>query len=142
MERQEFINGLKAALSGRLPAAEVEEHIDYYQDYINREIRSGRSGEEVLGELGDPRLIARTILQTSGQPARPDGMDADRRDETNASSVSGFSARIPAWLIALVCVVVVLVILGAVFSVLSAFLPLIIVMAVVLLLIKVFRDWM
>ena len=34
----------------------------YYEDYIQSQVRSGRDEQQVLDELGDPRLIARTLL--------------------------------------------------------------------------------
>lgn len=37
---------------------------------ICQEMNRGRSEQEVLEELGDPRLIARTILETSGMKAQ------------------------------------------------------------------------
>ena len=58
MDRQEFLEKLRLSLNGRLPAQAVAEHISYYEDYINTEIRKGKSEEEVVGMLGDPRLIA------------------------------------------------------------------------------------
>ena len=66
MNRQTFIDTLRRALYGRVSDYELADHIRYYEDYIQQEIMKGRSEQEVLGELGDPRLIARTILETSG----------------------------------------------------------------------------
>lgn len=37
-----------------------------YRDYITGEIRKGRTEEQVMDDLGDPRLIARTIIETQG----------------------------------------------------------------------------
>ena len=37
----------------------------YYDDYIRSERQKGRSEADIMEELGDPRLIARTILDTS-----------------------------------------------------------------------------
>lgn len=61
MERQEFLQKLKEALSGQVPPAVVQENLNYYDDYIRTECQKGRSEEDVMAELGDPRLIARTI---------------------------------------------------------------------------------
>ena len=57
---------LRLALSGKVSSRQLTENLDYYEDYINTEIRKGRSEEEVLAGLGDPRLIARTIVETGG----------------------------------------------------------------------------
>ena len=65
MGRQEFIDRLKAALNGSLASSTVAEHVRYYDDYIRAEMQKGKSEEAVLASLGDPRLIARTIIQTN-----------------------------------------------------------------------------
>lgn len=65
MSKYEFLGQLKTYLSGQLPETAVENHVAYYKNYIENEIRGGRSEEEVLSELGDPRLLGRTILDTS-----------------------------------------------------------------------------
>ena len=64
MNKQEFVDRLRMALNGRVSPGLVMDNVNYYQDYINTEIRKGRTEEEVLESLGDPRLIARTIIQT------------------------------------------------------------------------------
>ena len=66
MNKQEFVDRLRMALNGRVSPGLVMDNVNYYEDYINTEIRKGRTEEEVLESLGDPRLIARTIIQTNG----------------------------------------------------------------------------
>mgnify|MGYP003232489390 CR=1 FL=1 len=66
MNKQEFVDRLRMALNGHVSPGLVMDNVNYYQDYINTEIRKGRTEEEVLESLGDPRLIARTIIQTNG----------------------------------------------------------------------------
>lgn len=65
MGKEEFLQGLAGALSGNIPPERVRENLRYYESYIKGEIKKGRSEKEVLEELGDPRLIARTILDTT-----------------------------------------------------------------------------
>ena len=67
MDRNEFVSTLRAVLSGELPASVVEDHVRYYDSYISQEIAGGKSEREVLESLGDPRLIAKTIMDTNGQ---------------------------------------------------------------------------
>lgn len=66
MTKYEFINGLKAALENDLSSNLVQEHVNYYNDYINSEIRNGRSESEVIAELGDPWALAKNIIATEG----------------------------------------------------------------------------
>lgn len=69
MDRNEFVSTLRAALTGAVSPAIVEDNVRYYQNYISQEIASGKSEKEILDGLGDPRLIARTIIDTQGMAA-------------------------------------------------------------------------
>ncbi len=73
MNKQEFINKLRAALNGRISPEQVNENVNYYEEYINTQIRMGNPEEQVLATLGDPRLIARTIIETAGQSGQNAG---------------------------------------------------------------------
>lgn len=82
MDRNEFVSTLRAALTGEVSPAVVEDNVRYYQNYISQEIASGKSEKEVLEELGDPRLIARTIIDTQGN----DGYGSDQPIRTMRKS--------------------------------------------------------
>ena len=150
MSKQDFLNGLYSFLNGQIPANQVEENIRYYRDYIDSQIRSGKSEEEVLRALGDPRLIARTIVEISG-PAAANEADEYYRDNgyesSDTSAKDSFESRqktfrMPGWLMAILLFLVLLFLLSLVISVLSFLAPLIIVMAMVIFLVKLFRDWL
>ena len=62
MTAQEFIGKLERALRGAgVSEYEITDHVNYYTSYFNEQISIGRSEAEVAEELGDPRLIAKTI---------------------------------------------------------------------------------
>lgn len=61
MDRYEFINELRKSMAGHFSAAEIQETVDYYEDYIDMQLRKGRSEQDVLTELGDPRLLTRSM---------------------------------------------------------------------------------
>ena len=65
MNRKEFLEILRSQLAGQMQEGKAAAHIRYYEDYIQSQVRGGRSEQEVLQELGDPRLLARTIVETS-----------------------------------------------------------------------------
>lgn len=148
MSKLDFINRLRAALTGRLTAEQVQDHVNYYEDYINTQIRMGQSEEAVLASLGEPRLIAKTIIDASGVS---DFEDADYHSEGYRNSVyrsqgSGYikerkSIHLPGWLWAIIVILVLILVLGLAFTLLSAFAPLICVMLVVVGLMKFF-DWL
>lgn len=59
MDRGEFLSILRESLEGVIPMDEVEKNIQFYRNYFEE---SERTDREVIEELGDPRLIARTII--------------------------------------------------------------------------------
>ena len=65
MNKEEFIQALRRDLSGDVPQNVLEENVQYYREYIDGEVAKGRSEEEVVGELGTPRLIAKNIEDTT-----------------------------------------------------------------------------
>lgn len=65
MNKEEFLRGLQNALSGEVPPTVVRDNLRYYDDYIRTEVKQGKSESQVMDELGDPRLIARTIIDTT-----------------------------------------------------------------------------
>ncbi len=154
MGKQEFIDRLRAALNGRVSSAVLTENINYYEDYINTQIRLGRSEEEVLGSLGDPRLIARTIIQTSGQDAQDAGAsggysESYYRESKDASRYTNYqdgenrkTFRVPGWLWMIAVILVIMLVVSAVFSMVSFLAPILIPIIFVLFLVKLFRDWL
>lgn len=65
MDRYEFISTLRTALTGKVPATTVEDNVKYYEEYIEIQLRQGKSEKEVLAALGDPRLLAKTIIEAN-----------------------------------------------------------------------------
>ena len=65
MSRQEFLQRLRDTLTGEVPGNVIEENIRYYDDYIRTETVGGQTEDEVTGAIGDPRLIAKTIMEAT-----------------------------------------------------------------------------
>ena len=74
MTKQEFMTELQRALNGRMGSAKAAPHVSYYQ-------RKGRPEEEVMEELGSPRLLAKSICEVSDKeaPDAPYGVKLSRR---------------------------------------------------------------
>lgn len=62
MTKNEFLEKLSAALGNDLSGAVIQDNVKYYKSYIEEEVRRGRSEEEVLEELGDPWVLAQTVI--------------------------------------------------------------------------------
>jgi len=66
MNKEEFLEKMKKALDGQVSDLIITDNIDYYRNYINSEISNGKSESEVLEALGDPRLLAKTVIELQG----------------------------------------------------------------------------
>ena len=66
MIKEEFLDGLRRALFSTGSEGLIEYNLDYYSSYIDGEIAKGRSMDDVMNELGDPRLIANSIKVAEG----------------------------------------------------------------------------
>ncbi len=61
MSKEEFLRILRLKLSGAMAPSEVESQVDYYSAYIAGELSKGKSESQIIEELGDPVLIAKTL---------------------------------------------------------------------------------
>lgn len=65
MDRETYLKELRIALQGQISQEKVNEHLRYYENYIIEESRKGRTESQVMEDLGNPRLIAKTIIDTT-----------------------------------------------------------------------------
>lgn len=68
MTKSEFLEILRQQLDGEMPSGEIYSNIHYYDQYIDKELSSGKTEEDVMNELGDPRLIAKTLIDADEGP--------------------------------------------------------------------------
>ena len=148
MDKQEFLDRLRIALNGNVTARVVEDNVNYYENYINSQIRMGYAESEVLNSLGDPRLIAKSIISAnestnagnknhSNQEVYDNDYYMQERQSTQLR-VKGM----PRWLkIAIVCLVI-FAIINVVATVVSALLPIVFPVLLIYFLVRLFRDWL
>lgn len=84
MTRIEFLQQLRQALENDLSGSVVQENVDYYNQYISDEVRKGKSEEEVLRMLGDPWILARTVIDAQ------DGTDRSTVYEAGGSTYTDY----------------------------------------------------
>ncbi len=153
MTKSEFLDTLRRVLNRELSEAEAYSHVNYYDTYIRGQMAQGKSEQQVLDELGDPRLIARTILQVEGQEEEAGDMrteqtvyteGADGSYEETYSSGSGYSDESSSpfgtqvhihgfgwkgWLILILVLIVIFTVLGTVFAIAWRLLPVLLIAA-------------
>lgn len=77
MDKREFLEKLTHALAGQVSASVIEENIRYYSSYLDEQTQNGKTAAQVLEELGDPRLIARSIIEANGGEVSGFAEDSD-----------------------------------------------------------------
>ena len=80
---------MRRELSGMEDYEYVNDTVNYYENYIESEIRKGNPEAAVLEGLGDARLIAKSIKaskRSAGQTIYEDPVTDDRTTENNQST--------------------------------------------------------
>ena len=126
MTKQDFLDGLRRSLSGGLDTAQVNEHVRYYSDYIDSQIRMGVAEEEVMASLGEPRLIAKTLLGMEEAESVTEEYvyeEETKEQEYRHFNVGGKSFKLPSWLFTILVCVVSFFVLTVVFALMTRLIP-------------------
>lgn len=130
MNKAEFIRRLEISLSDSVSSAIIAENVKYYNEYIENEKNNRRqSEEEVIEEIGDPRLIAKSIINANVEATREENKTYDDIGEDTKEE----KKWLPTWLFPLSIGIIILILVGWLFF---AALPYIIVIFIVYQLIK------
>lgn len=155
MNKKEFLDTLYNQLYGQMPEGAIAAHIQYYRNYIEDAVNQGRTEEEVLNELGDPRLIARTLLDTeagSGNPQTAGNYSEPYTDTTydydydNNSSGSqkvksrSFHLDLSTWYGKLAVILIAAVVIILLCTVLSVLIPVMVIFGIVCFVISKLRS--
>lgn len=126
MSKQEFLDGLRRSLAGNLETREINEHINYYSDYIDSQIRKGISEEEVMDSLGEPRLIAKTLIGMEDvETVTGEYVEDEVKADANYRyfNINGKTLRVPGWLFTILVCVLSFCVLTVVFALMTRLLP-------------------
>ena len=145
MNKKEFLDILYEQLSGQMPEGNVAAHVQYYRNYIE---------EDILNELGDPRLIARTLLDTdsttSGNPQTTGSYSEPYTDNSyeydNSSSGSkkvksrSFHIDLSTWYGKLAVILIAAIVIVLLCTVLSVLIPVMVIFGIVCFIISKLRN--
>lgn len=152
MGKNEFLYALRGRLAETLPREKVEEHVRYYDSYIAEKVSQGMTEEEVTEQLGDPLLIAKTIMDTSDVGMEQKIIYEEDDTSYNTRSQEGWDdgnshfhqfhiqTRGGCLLAAIIFVVVAALILWMVGSVVSFLLPVLVPVMIVLLIVSYMKQ--
>lgn len=147
MTKQEFLSRLKEALENGLDNRTVQENMDYYRSYIEEEKATGRSEEEIIGDLGDPWVIAQSIINMAeSRSGRENGYGSSdvfedgRRREPNTQihtyMVSGWWKRL---LFLLGMIGIVLIVFAVIGGLISLVMPVVLPVLVIIMVMRLIR---
>lgn len=135
---------------------EYTNSIQYYSDYIDEAIASGQAEEDVIEQLGNPRLLAKTIIDVKGNQTRDNVDDFVYQDGRESKEEDLFQKGQRQWyhkdisikwyeklgmiLVGIIFVLIVLGILGVAFSILwNIILPIVVIVVIFKLISNFFR---
>jgi uncharacterized membrane protein len=140
MKCDEFLALFKDALDAKVPDQIINDNVTYYRSYINSEVRKGRSEEEVINSLGNPRLLAKTIEESTKFAEGAEESYYEYGND-NASTVGNQNIKLPIWLVKIIVVIVVIFLLVVVFRVAYFLAPYILLLLIVTLAVREIRNW-
>ena len=141
MDRRQFLDELQRALSSDLAPKDIQENIEYYNGYIRSEIANGRTEKEVLDELGDPWILARTIKDGKGYGSTQDVVFETTDDGVKMENAGKLSSdkwkKIKGIIIAILAIIVIFTIIR---GLLRIVLPIAIPLLAVYLIVKIIKK--
>lgn len=139
MNKQGFLDLLRQALAGEVSADTVNENLNFYNEFIMTEMKKGREESEILQSLGDPRLIAKTIIEAQSTGADTSYHYEAPKQETVYEEGEKKMFRLPGWMMLILIFAAAFVVIGTIGSVFMSLLPVIIPVVLVVWLIRLFR---
>lgn len=86
MNKTEFLKRLENSLTGHIEKDKIAENIEFYRGHIEKEILSGSPEEEIIKDLGDPRLLAKTIIEVDNMNKYEENYNDTPKEETKENS--------------------------------------------------------
>ena len=135
MNKTEYVDSISRALSGRVDPQVQRETVQYYREYIDSQIVKGNPEETVLATLGDPHLLAKSVI--ASQPANA---ESTVKEESVKKSLEALLQEKKPILILIAVLLVLVLLLGLVFKVLIKLLPILLPAAAVFFVIRAIRN--
>lgn len=127
MNREMFLKIFQESLIGKVSNQIIQENLNYYNNYINEQIRNGKTEEEVIIMLGDPRLLAKTVEESNNFTAEQIKSNDFAEKKVRAGwKINKVKLRIGIIVATVITVLILFILL--VFKVIYFFMPLIVAM--------------
>lgn len=140
MTKVEFLEHLRQELTGNISQRAVQDNIDYYDKYIIDEVRNGKSEKEVLQMLGDPWVIAQTIIEANDSTGMEDVYEESAGAYSYGNYTSDERKEKNSWwktlLVVLFIVMIIMCVLAVITGLIRLVAPILLPVAVVMLIIR------
>ena len=155
MTKETFLSQLGSALSGNMDSGKVNENLRYYSEYISGEVQGGKTEEEVLQMLGDPWILARTLIDADNGTDRETVYEAggtyenqsagrNRNGDAGGTSYGGKERESGKWwkklLLVLFVIMIVLLVFAIISGVIRIFAPFVLPILLVIIVIRILKG--
>ena len=156
MSKTEILDILYNQISGLMPEGNVAALVQYNRNYIEDEQQKGRTETDILNELGDPRLIVRTLLDTEVGAGNPQNgstysaiyneADSDYNEYDSSDSARGhvkkhsFKLDLSTWYGKVAVILIAAVVLLLLVTILGVLIPVMIVAGVIMYIVSQLRK--
>jgi len=143
MNKQEFVTVLRQNLSGIDDYEFVNDTVNYYQDYIETRVRKGEMESAILEELGEPRLIAKSIKASKSEIVKT--AESKVEPEQKAKIPFGYRLfsefmRLPSWLMRVIVIATTIAVVCAVVMLFTWLFPVLVVGGIALVLYRFIKN--
>lgn len=132
MTKQEFLDKLRDGLTGEVSSQEIQSNLQYYNQYFLDEMAQGKGEAQICMELGNPLLIARSIIDASESEGGADYQETiyteDGAEASEQQQSSGFKVVQIKWYHKVLIAAVIILLLFLAFTVLKFLAPVILIL--------------
>lgn len=143
MNKTEFLKKLEEHLEGQMEKSKIQAHIRYYREYIETQIKNGKSEEQLWKELGEPHLIAKTLLDADKDAVQDSYKNKTYRENKNEiyeeeseNSIYGkykvFKLDLTSWYGKLIVIIFAVLLILGLLIIIGTLLPILAVTAIIL----------
>jgi len=143
MNKQEFVTGLRQSLYGIDDYEFVNDTVSYYEDYIETRMRKGEPESKILAELGEPRLIAKSIKASKSEIVQTEEKTTQSDKEMKIPFLMKFASgfmQLPSWLMKLIGAAAGIAVICLLVLIIQWLFPVIVVGAVALILYRFIKN--
>ena len=132
----EFLRELQETIHGNVSLQVEQDTLNYYRNYFREQKAAGKSEQQNVTELGNGRIIGRSIMDATPGGAKDTMGSQSSYTETSSADKPSVWEQIKVFAVIAAVLIVVLFVVGLVFRVVWAVLPLVLVIMLIVWLVK------